>query len=374
MRVEFIVGVLILLIIGGILLWRAFLGEGPGVETPGGPKEPIDHGTKPPDYKPPIRPPDIPPKFQTRVVVVKNRAIWDSQGQINILEAKKSLNVALRHLFGVDSYKEALKQIITPQDKVGLKVNAYLGEKDNATHPGLVDALSDFLTEVGVPVNNIIVWDRAQNELEEVGFKINQATTGRRCLATVTHRIERKSQPLVGFDDTVINVGNTTTRLTNILTKVTTVTINMPVLRTHKFPANTGVNAALQNMYHAIELTEANMGELYKNECDPGAALVYQIPAIRYKTKLIICDALNPLYNGGPTDDHRYHTKYNGIIVGLDSVAVDTVGQMILQKIRDSKGDPKWPRLVSNYLATAGKLGLGVSDLTRIEVIERDLQ
>ncbi|MBI4833247.1 MAG: DUF362 domain-containing protein [Planctomycetes bacterium] len=371
--------IFVVLLIGMVVFWQYFLTEQstPDPNT-GKNNTSSDTGNDPASQNPNrnnqnIPPNRIPSNIRSRVVIVRNSKIWGDKNTINQIQMQRMLSVALNELFLIDSSKEAFKKIITAQDKVGLKVNAYLGQKSNSTHPELAEAVSTLLIQAGVQENNIIIWDRAKNELEDAGYKINTSAEGKRCLATMTHRVERLAQPFMGYDDAVIAVGKSSTRLSSILTKFTTVTINMPVLRTHKFTANCGINNALQNMYHAIEITPRNTEALYANECDPGAAEVYGITEIKNKTKLVICDALTPLYDGGPMDDQRYHTNYNGIIMGIDPVAVDAVGQSVLQKIRDKKGGKEWPKLVTNYLITAEKNNLGISNLSRIQIIEKDL-
>lgn len=379
------IGIILLGIVASVLILNPSL-EPPGESSLKTPKSPTTQTKEPPskkNYQAPrkspafSRPPLQAPGLNPRIVIIRNPGLRDSSGRINDLEMKRTLNEALRLLFQADSGKAALKKVLHPRDKVGLKVNAYLGHKDNATHPALVNALAYIIRKTGVPENNIIIWDRSARELRMAGYKVNRSVRGVRCLTTLSSRQELiGSRPIMGFDKTPITVGQVKTKLSNILTKFTTVTINMPVLKTHKFKENTGVNTTLLNMYHAIELNKGNIKELYENECDPGAAEIYSIPQIKNKTRLIICDALNPLYNGGPMDDPRYHSAYNGLIVGTDPVALDIVGQSILQKIRQEKGDPKWPPLVSNYLITAGsaKYKLGQSYLDKIDIIKRTLR
>lgn len=347
----------------------------PKKEEPTSEKKYPTQKESPPIHKTPFKPHGSKP----RIVVIRNTGLRDASGKIDDLEMKRTLNEALRRLFQADSGKAALKKIIGPTDKVGLKINTYLGRKNNATHLELVNALTYFLKEINVPENNIIIWDRSARELKLAGYKFNLSDKGIRCLATMDKARTIRGinpKPIIGYETSQITVGQTKTRLSKILTQLTTVTINMPVLKTHKFKENIGVNTALLNMYHAIEINSQNKTELYANECDPAVAEVYSTPHIRSRTRLIICDALNPLYNGGPMDDPRYHTKYNALIVGFDPVAIDIVGQSILQKIRQAKGAPNWPDLVSNYLFTAGSLKyqLGQSHLDWIDIIEKTLQ
>ena len=310
---------------------------------------------------------------KTRVVIIRNPQIRNNKGEIGKIEVKQTVYEALRSLSDGGSGEELIQSIISPKDVVGIKVNAYLGDKDNATRPEVAYSLAEFLIKTGVKENNVIIWDRAGDELEQAGYVLKDNKVDIRCLATNTRRVQRLSKPMAGFDDKSITVGSAQTKLSNIASKTCSVLINMPPLRTFKFKENTGVGNAIMNMYGAVEITDENIKALYENDCNPGAAEIYNIKPIRTKARLVICDAIYPLYSGGPSDDQRHHWNYNGIIAGLDPVAVDIVAQGIIQKHRD-KVMPDAPKLMSDYLdvCAGSKYRLGISNLKEIEVIEKE--
>lgn len=296
-------------------------------------------------------------------------------GEMNKVEVQRTIYEALRLLAGSGAGEEVLKSIIPEPKKsvVGLKVNIYFGEPNNATRPAVAYGLAEFLIKIGVPDNNIIIWDNAADEMEQVGYKINDTKKGIRVLATVSSRIARKSKPLAGFEDVPITVGKVQTRLSRIV-NMCSVIINMPVLKVYKFKDNSGIENGLLNMYRAFEITDANAAAFYDNECNPGAAEFFALPQIKNKVKLTVADAIYPLYNGGPGEDARYHWNYNGIMAGLDPVAVDVVGQEIIQKHRD-KALPNEPTLKTTYLETCAgqpyKLGACARD--EIELVEKTI-
>ncbi|MBI5779725.1 MAG: DUF362 domain-containing protein [Planctomycetes bacterium] len=311
---------------------------------------------------------------KTRVVIIRNSQMRNSEGETGKMEVKRTVYEALRSLSDAGSGEELLQSIISPKDVVGIKVNAYLGDKNNATRPDVAYSLAEFLIKTGVKDNNIIIWDRAADELEQSGYVIKDNKVDIRCVATNTKRVQRLSKPMAGFDDNAVTVGSAQIKVSSIASKACSVLVNMPSLRTFKFKENTGISNAIMNMYGAVEITEENTQALYGNDCNPGAADIYNIKPIKSKTKLVICDAIYPLYNGGPAEDQRYHWNYNGIIAGLDPVAVDIVAQGIIQKHRD-KVLADTPKLRSDYLETCAgsKYRLGIVDLKEIEVIEKEI-
>jgi uncharacterized protein (DUF362 family) len=311
---------------------------------------------------------------KTRVVIIRNPEMRNAKGEIGKIEVQRTVYEALRSLSDGGSGDEFLQSIISPKDIVGIKVDTYLGDKDNATRPEVAYSLAEFLIKTGVKDNNVIIWDRAGDELEQAGYVIKDTKTDIRCIATNTKRVQRLSKPMAGFDDKEITIGSAKTRVSNIISQTCTVMVNMPCLRTFKFKENTGIGNAMMNMYGAVEITDENTKALYDKDCNPGAAEIYNIKSIKNKTKLVICDAIYPLYNGGPAEDQRYHWNCNSIIAGLDPVAVDAVAQGIIQKHRD-KVLPDTPKLRSDYLDTCAgsKYRLGIIDLKEIEVVEKEI-
>jgi len=70
-----------------------------------------------------------------------------------------------------------------------------------------------------------------------------------------------------------------------------------------------------------------------------------------------------------PMEEFRWN--YDAIIVGLDPVAVDTVGADIIRQKRDQIKAPSWPLAPDPVqLKTAKSLGLGENDLKKIKIIE----
>lgn len=312
---------------------------------------------------------------KSKVVIIRNPKMMDETGKLIDLEAKRAVYEALKVLSGSGSVEELLDNIIADKknDVIGLKVNAYFGEPANATRPAVASALSEFITKTDVKPGNVIIWDRAQDEMEKAGFKINQSSKEIRCLATMTHRNPRFAKPLIGYEETPTPVAKTQVKLSKILS-LTSIMINMPVLKTYKFRENTGVANGIMNMYQAVEIAESDLSFFYDNECNPGAAEIYSLAAIKNRVKLTICDAINPMYHGGPGDDSRYHWRYNGIIAGFDPVAVDIIGQEIIQKQR-AKSMPNEPPMKSEYLNTCASAlyKLGTSDRSQIDVIEKEI-
>ncbi len=99
---------------------------------------------------------------------------------------------------------------------------------------------------------------------------------------------------------------------------------------------------------------------------------LWSMPDVKGKTKIIVVDALRPLFDKGPQVFPQYLWHYNGIIAGTDPVAVEAVCLKIIQAKRDeSKGEP-WPLSPPPTCIEAAdkEYKLGCSDLSKIKIVK----
>ena len=142
--------------------------------------------------------------------------------------------------------------------------------------------------------------------------------------------------------------------------------VNIPVLKDHGLA---GITGSLKNHYGSID----NPREFHDNGCTgPGAPEINAIPVIRKKERLIVCDALLGVYNGGPRWRRAYVWPYGGVIVGTDPVAVDSVLLGILDEKRGSEEMERLGHRV-RHVRVAEKLGLGTADPDNIQLVRKEL-
>ena len=97
---------------------------------------------------------------------------------------------------------------------------------------------------------------------------------------------------------------------------------------------------------------------------------IWNLPYVKGKTKLVLVDALYPLFDKGPQADPRYQWAYNGLIAGTDPVAVETVClKIITQKREATRGEP-WPLSPPPLCVNAADevYGLGTSRMEKIQI------
>ena len=111
--------------------------------------------------------------------------------------------------------------------------------------------------------------------------------------------------------------------------------ISLPALKAHWL---TGIGTVLKNY-----ITYSGNPSHYHQENNAKLGEIWNLSDVKGKTKLVIVDALYPLCDKGPQPDPRYKWAYNGLIVGTDPVAVETIClKIITEKRKAMRGEP-WP-------------------------------
>jgi uncharacterized protein (DUF362 family) len=263
------------------------------------------------------------------------------------------LNSAMKELTGLKSIKACWKKYFSHKDIVGIKVNCIAGKK-LSTNPELVNAIISGLLLAGVKEDNIIIYDRGTRELARAGFRINKRRKGVKCYGN----------DAVGYDFIPTMIRSVGCCFSKILSRQVTAIINVPVLKDHELA---GVSLSLKNHFGSIN----NPNKYHGNNCDPYIADLNSHPFIKDKTRLVICDGIVALYNGGPGYKKQWTWNYRGLLVSTDPVALDYIGTREIEKMRKIKKmkSLKEAGRPPKHITTAAKLGLGTANLQEIKVI-----
>ena len=300
-----------------------------------------------------------------RLVVIKHADATDNEfvGKPDIV--KRMVNRAVCELAGKDSVADAWRTFIKPTDVVGMKVNA-AGAGVVWTQPCVVATIIEGIVAAGVNENNILVWDRSDSSLTDVGYKVNDTAQGARCYGTNHPRPAVESGGAPEFHEgNGVPVADKQVFFSKILTNEITALINVPVVKDHVVA---GITCAMKNHFGSIR----NPRDLHPNGCDPYLGALNASPPIKDKTRLILVDGLTGLYNGGPRGKAEWRWHLNCILASCDPVATDAWAQRTIEQKRAEKGHSAVGDR-AKYIASAAKMGLGVDDLSRVDLIEKDL-
>ena len=248
---------------------------------------------------------------RSTVVLVRHPDSLNENHRPNAQVIQHMLDEGVKTLLGIDDTVEAWRQLIRPNDLVGIKSNVwtYL-----PTPKEVEGALWRRLIDSGVPENRIRMDDRG----------------ARRRLADCTRLI------------------------------------NVRPLRTHHWA---GIGGCLKNYIMFVSLPF----RYHPNAC-ANLGRIWTLPIVKNKTSLNVLVVLRPLFHGRGSHHYnpKYVWDYKGLLISSDPVAVDAIGVRLLSaKRRDYFGeDTSFPKLTHHVAYAEAKHNVGVSDPRRIDLIK----
>lgn len=250
---------------------------------------------------------------KSRVVLVRHKDAVSNKGKVKGEIIQHMLDQAVTTLFDNEDVIACWKQIVKPNDIVGIKSNEWA---NLPTPPEVEQAIKKRVMDAGVPERNIGIEDRG----------------------VLGHPVFEKATAL----------------------------INTRPLRTHAW---SGVGSLIKNYIMFTPEPE----KYHPDTCADLGAL-WNLPQVKGKTRLNILVMLTPLFHGKGWHhfNPKYTWPYKGLLVGFDPVAVDTIGlQVFAAKRRAFFGKDRPIAPPPHHVAIAdAKYLLGTSDLKRIELIK----
>ncbi len=289
---------------------------------------------------------------------------------------------------------EAWRSLFQPGDVVGIKVNP-VGQPHAISNYATVHAIVEGLESAGVKRSDIIVFDRYKDQFLQAGYK-DHLPDGCRWDWAVDSYDEAQldiaqydpdvfvSLPIVHARPGVHDPKDDRTHRSH-LAKVVTQRVNklvcIPVLKDH---GSGGVTLALKNMSHGfVNNVSRSHGTHDTNTCNLFIPAIVSHPVIREKAVLQVLDGLNAVFQGGPGSRKEYVWQYEALFFATDPVALDRIGNDIVDAKRVQEGLPPVAELGKSgknptgteafdyrqpqHIAGAGALGLGVYDKERID-------
>jgi len=247
-----------------------------------------------------------------KVVLIRNAEVLAQPDKMQEI-LQSMLDEAVKTLLATGEPLEAWRKLIKSSDVVGVKSNAWA---KLPTPKALEGAIKRRLLDVGVAEENMSIADK------EV--------------------------------------------LSNPVFLKATALVNVRPLRTNHWSA---VGTCVKN-YIPFDPDRSS----FHAEACTALGKIWTYPIVQGKTRLNILSALTPQFYGRGANffDTRYVWPYRGLIVGTDPVAVDTVGAHLLQvkRIAFFGEDRALDVPPTHIIAADKKYHLGVSDLSRIQVIK----
>ncbi|MBN1597535.1 MAG: DUF362 domain-containing protein [Bacteroidales bacterium] len=247
-----------------------------------------------------------------KVILVRDKNVLSEDRSANKEVLKEMLDKAMLKLTGESSVDNAWKIILKPDDVLGIKTNVW----NNLPTPSqLEEVLKEKAMHVGIAEENIGIKDRGV-----LGDEIFERSTA---------------------------------------------LINVRPMRTHNW---SGVGSLLKNYIMFVDKPY----EYHGDSC-ADLAKIWKLDHVKDKTKLNILVMLTPLFHGvGPHHFNKQFTwEYNGLLVGFDPVAVDSVGLRIIQAKRKEyfREDTPINPPAKHILMADTRHHLGTADPNKIDLI-----
>jgi hypothetical protein len=283
----------------------------------------------------------------SRVVVVRHNGVWSGADPDPAI-VLQMLDEGLRTLTGIADVPAVWRTLFDPGERVLLKVNCI--SYGGPTQPAVAHAVVQRLQDAGLRAENILIFDRNNDDLAGSGYPINDGGPGVQCYGREKRGIGTEAK-----------LSQATVRFFQEL-DVRDALVNLPIPKEHGMA---GVSVALKNHYGSVD----NPSALHGNGCDPAIAELNAQPNIRDKTRLIVGAALNV----SPSDWNR-PVRENALILSFDPVALDTVARDILVRHRQNLGLNTGLLIDgARHLRTAQALGLGATEAQFIDLREVSL-
>ena len=334
----------------------------------------------------------LPGPFPGRVIKVTDKGCLQEE-KVDADVVKAMFEKGIIRLTG-KNMPDSFDMFFEKEDVIGLKVNP-VGSPVINTRPELVSAVVEWLAGNGVPKRNIIIWDRFGYMLLEAGFKPERFPgVGLEGLQTMdvkgnnwrdengnhisTDKFDKEvfyyvkgvtGKNVRGYpnDEFYLNqhvFNGEYSYFGKLITRKLTKIINLPAYKN----SGNGISMACKNLgYGSI----CNCGRLHGPLGLNVGTEVLAAPVIRDKLVLNITDGIRGQYDGGPGLNTQYVYPNHSLYFATDPFALDMICHNEIVAKRKVMGVQvnEHPSF-TDYLRKAEKLGLGVTNVGKIKLLQ----
>lgn len=337
--------------------------------------------------------PGMPGPYPGRVVAVgSDRSVDVETNAADETVVREMMARGMRALTGASTTTEAWRRFFDPSDSVGIKVNCG-GYPYVVSDYAIVAETVRQLMNVGVPAESIYVYERFQNQLDEVNYGPH-LPPGVSIVAAERARYRDNTgyDPATYVEADLFGEEDTRSAMMRLVSRRLTKIINIPNVKDH---GAAGVTGCLKNIAYGSFSNVARTHSHGRSHTYSFVGTLASVEPLRSRTVLQIMDGLRGVWHGGPFARTRRYVFYpKRIFFGTDPVAIDRLLLDIIEEKRRAEGarsiwdrspdslrmnnetarddDPDVNILIREpgHVEYASDLGLGVYDRTRIRVEE----
>jgi len=336
--------------------------------------------------------PGMPGPYPGRVVSVKSDKVVDTTtGKADDAIVREMMAQGIRRLTNAATTADAWRRFFEPSDVVGIKVNCG-GFPHCISAYEIVAEVVRQLTGIGVPVTQIFVYERFQNQMDECNYAAHLPSGVQSVAAERANRNADNSgyDPATYLEADLFGEEDTRSNMMRLVSQRLTKIINIPNMKDH---GATGVTGCLKNIVYARLSNVARTHSRGKSHTYSVVGALAAMEPLRSKTVLQVMDGLRGVWHGGPfARTTRYVFYPREIMFATDPVAIDRLLLDIIENERRAHGaisiwdrspaslkidnnrardaDPNVNIIIREpgHVEYASTLGLGVYDLKKIKV------
>ena len=330
----------------------------------------------------------MPHPFRGQVVRVHaDSAIDAATEKVDAGKVREMLSTGMRSLTGESSDSAAWSRFISPKDVVGIKVNCS-GAPRMMSSPEVVAGIVSNLTQIGVPADQIYIYERFADQMRSVGYEKHVPAQ-----VHITAAEDGRGS-ILGYDPhTYVEVDffgeeDTRSNLTRLVSEKFTKIINVPNMKEHQAA---GVTGCLKNIGYGDFSNVARSHRYSKTNTYSFIGTLASVEPLRSRTVLHVMDGLRGVWHAGPfsySKKFRFYPKQ--LMFGTDPVAMDRLLIDVIEAKRKAEGapsifdrspdrikaddtptkDPNYNHFVREpgHVEYASTLGLGEYDIQRIHL------
>jgi len=342
----------------------------------------------------PVATPGMPGPYPGKVVSVKSaKCLSDDGVKINDEVVREMMERGMRALTGDAKTIDSWRRFFVPEDIVGIKVNAGGRPWVVSSHEIVAETIRNLMA-VGVKPEQIYIYERFQNQLDQVNYAPH-VPEGVNIFAAERANVRGDNQsydPGVYVEADLFGEDDTRSNMIRLVSQKLTKIINIPNMKDH---GATGVTGCLKNIAYG---SFSNVARTHFKGVSHTLSFVGElanVEPLRSRTVLQIMDGLRGVWHAGPfAPTLKYVFFPRTIQFATDPVAIDRLLLDIIDDERKRRGaisiwnrdektldfnngknrdaDPDTNIIIREpgHVEYAGKLGLGVHDINRIEVKE----
>lgn len=336
--------------------------------------------------------PGMPGPYPGRVIAVRSDKCVDTEtSAADEAVVREMMARGMCALTGETTALAAWRRFIQPSDVVGIKVNC-------GGHPWCVSAYEIVaeivrqLAAVGVPPTQVYVYERFQNQLDEVNYapRLPEGVTIVAAETANRRADNRGYDPATYVEADLFGEEDTRSNMMKLVAQRLTKIINVPNMKDH---GATGATGCLKNIAYGSFSNVARTHYRGQSHTYSFVGTLASVEPLRSRTVLQIMDGLRGVWHGGPFARTRKYVFYpKQILFGTDPVAIDRLLLDIIDDKRKAEGaisiydrSPRYLKIDDGaardanpnvniiirepgHVEYAATLGLGVADKAKIKV------